>query len=276
MSLLNHEIPLLITSDTTQGATNKNADGSYFEVNFGQDGIKVPNNAINVTVAVEESTIWWSVPNIIAGVNNNLRVIGPRASDDAKTTYNITVDQGLYDLSGLNTAILRQLENAGAKTSPDPIITLLSDDATQKVIIRLNYVDSSVVFVPNSPYEILGWNLNDTLITGGTAPINRIAPSTASFNTINLFLIHSDLSNKGIRYNNDYKQIITQVLIDVAPGSQIVATPFNPPKIDCPELIGQNKKSLKFWLTDDKNNLVNTNGENWSCRIVIKYQTFIK
>jgi hypothetical protein len=269
MSLTN-EISLLVSSDSTQGASNKTPDGAYFEISLGTDGLKIPNNAYNTTLSVEESTIWWTVPNIITGSNDLLRVIGPRASDGVTTTYNLVIPQGLYDLSGLNTAVLRLLENSGATTTPDPLINFIADEATQKVVVRLNYLASSVVFVPQSCYTILGFNLNQTLTTTAP-PENKIAPNVAQFNQVNYFLIHSDLTNKGIRFNNNYYQVINQVLIDVPPGSQIVSRPFNPPKIPVNELNGVNKSLIKFWLTDDQNRLVNTNGENWSCRIVIKW-----
>ena len=265
MSITN-EISLLVSSDATQGATNKTSNGSYFEISLGTEGVRVPSNAYNTQLAVEEATIWWTVPNVITGQNDLLRVIGPRASDGVTTTYNIVIPQGLYDLSGLNTAILRQLENA----SPESIINLLADEATQKVVVRLNYLASSVVFVNQSPYEILGFNLLQTLSTI-SAPENKVAPNVAAFNQVNYFLIHSDLTNKGIRFNNNYTQTISQVLIDHPPGSQIVSKPFNPARIPVPELNGTNRSLLRFWITDDQNRLVNTNGENWSARLVIKW-----
>ena len=46
MSLQN-EISLLVSSDATQGATNKTSDGAYFEISLGTDGLKIPNNAYN-------------------------------------------------------------------------------------------------------------------------------------------------------------------------------------------------------------------------------------
>ena len=42
MSLQN-EISLLVSSDATQGATNKTLDGAYFEISLGTDGLKIPN-----------------------------------------------------------------------------------------------------------------------------------------------------------------------------------------------------------------------------------------
>ena len=125
---------------------------------------------------------------------------------------------------------------------------------------------------PNDTFRtILGLN---SAIYGpyATAPYELVAPNIAGFNTVNYFLIHSDLTSRGIRFNNTFTQVISQILIDVPPGSQIIYAPFNFPSISCPELIGASRKVMRFWLTNDKNERVNTNGENWSARVVIKYK----
>jgi hypothetical protein len=145
------------------------------------------------------------------------------------------------------------------------------DDATQKVQIRFNYNNVSIDFTQGDTFrDILGF---DSLVYGPytSTPINILAPDVAAFNQVNYFLIHSDLTNKGIRFNNNYSQTVAQVLIDVPPGSQIVSRPFNPAKISTQELAGTNRTNLRFWLTDDENRRVNTNGEYWSARIVIDY-----
>ena len=182
----------------------------------------------------------------------------------------ITIPTGLYDLSGLNQSIARELEIAGAKSDPSPLITLSPDEPTQRVSMRLNYNDVSVDFRNTDTFrEILGFN---SLLYGPYVnPIDVLAPNVAEFNQINYFLIHSDLTTRGIRFNNNYTQSIAQVLIDTPPGSQIVSKPFNPAKVNCQELAGVRRSSIRIWLTDDRNRRVNTNSETYSCRIVISY-----
>jgi hypothetical protein len=271
------EISILVSSDPTQGAINRSNDGSSFEVQL-DDPIQIPKDALNVNVSVEESTIWWTVPNIITGSNDKIYVFG----DDntlpvpVPQLYTVTIPQGLYDLTALNNSIQSDLEAQGARTvdallNPLPLISLSPDNATQKVLLRFNYTNVTVDFTqPNTMREILGF---DSLVYGpyGGAPLNILAPAVAKFNTVNSFLIASDLVQKGIRFNNRYNQIITQVLIDVAPGSQIVSTPFNPAKTDANELAGANRTNLRFRLTDEKLQPVNTNGEYWTARVVMRY-----
>lgn len=272
MSSIQNEMPLLISSDPAQGAILKSDDGSVFSISLGSDGIRIPPNAYNVTLECPEISLWWTVPNVLSsGTNQNniLRITGLSTTNTVET-YNVVIQQGLYDLSGLNNAILRELENQGAKTNPSPLINFSADDNTQRVILTLNYTSSAVTFVAGSMYEILGWNLNDVISTT-TAPINILAPNVAEFNTVNYFLIKTDLVNKGIRFNSNYSSVIAQVLIDKAPGSQILSRPFNPPKIPVPELVGTNRSLIKFYLTDDRGRPVNTNGEYWTVRMSIKW-----
>jgi len=263
------EISMIVSSDPAAGAINRSPDGSYFEVQL-QDGLQIPKEALNINISVEEATIWWVIPNLITNENNRMYITGPDTNDVVQN-YIIDIPQGLYDLSGINQAILRELENQGAKLNPNPLITLSPDEATQKVEIRFNYNTVSIDFTNNdTPREILGYN-SQVLGPYPAVPVNILADSIAALNQVNYFLLHSDLTNKGIRFNNNYSQVIGQVLIDVRPGSQIVSRPFNAPKINSPELAGSQRSNLKFWITDDKNRPVNTNGEYFSLRLVIHY-----
>lgn len=274
--LIEKEISFIATSDPAQGAINRSPDGSSFEVQL-EEPLSIPRNALNVSLQVEEATVIWSVPNIITGTNDKIYVFGDdNQAIPVPQLFTVTIPKGLYDVNQLNASILSQLEALGARTldgsgDPLPLINLLADTATQKVIIRLNYTNVTVDFTqPDTFREILGFNSQVIGPLAG-APINVLADNVAAFNTINYFLISSDIVNKGIRFNNRYNQIIGQVLIDVSPGSQIVSTPFNPPKIDMSELIGTNRTNIRFNLYDDSFRSVDTNGENWTCRLAIRY-----
>lgn len=274
--LIPQEISFLVTSDPGQGAINRSADGSKFELQL-DDPIQIPKEALNINLSVEESTVWWTVPNVISGLNDTFYVFG----DDNQAVpvpqlFTVTIPQGLYDLVLLNNSLQLQLENAGARTldalsQPLPLISLTSDSATQKAVIRFNYTNVTVDFQPaDTARDLLGF---DALLYGPFvgAPINVIAPNVAALNTVNYFLITSDLVQKGIRFNNRYNQIVSQVLIDELPGGQIVSTPFNPAKISAQELSGSKRSNLRFSLTDENLLPVDTNGEFYTARIVIRY-----
>jgi hypothetical protein len=71
--LVPEEINFLVTSDPSQGAKNVTTNGSRFYVKL-EEPIEVPKDALNATLTVEESTVWWTVPNIITGENDKLYV----------------------------------------------------------------------------------------------------------------------------------------------------------------------------------------------------------
>ena len=268
--IISEEINILVSSDPSLGAQNINDKGSEFEIVLEDGGIQVPNEAKNVNIVVEESTVWWTVPNLEQGINDKMYITGPNAQDQ-QTDFIITIPQGLYDLPGLNQAILRELENAGAKINPEPLFLLLPDSNTQRVVIRFSYNTVSIDFTPGDTFrDILGFN---SQLVGpiSPAPASVIGDNTAAFNQVNYFLLHSDLTNKGIRYNNRYDQVVSQVNINVPPGSQIVSTPFNPAKVEANELRGVNRTNIRFWLTDQNNRLVNTAAEFFSMRLCIRY-----
>ena len=249
--------------------------GDIFRPNAGlSSGILYTITGITTdTPAEKEYTVSGLLEGNIAGSTDDFSRV---RTAGAIRNYVLTIDEGLYDLAGLNQALLRELENAGAqiKDSNDnslPLLTMSPDDATQKVEIRFNYPTVSIDFSqPDTCREILGFN---DLVYGpyATVPFNLVAPNVAQFNQVNYFLIHGDVTNKGIRFNNTYNQTLSQVLIDVAPGSQIVSKPFNPAKINAPELAGATRTNLRFWITDDKDRRINTNNEYWTARIVIHY-----
>ena len=75
--LVPEEIDLIVSSDPANGARNPSADGSTFQILL-QDGIKIPSDAKNINVSVEESTVWWVVPNIETGVNDTIEYLNEK------------------------------------------------------------------------------------------------------------------------------------------------------------------------------------------------------
>jgi hypothetical protein len=269
--LVSEEIDLIFSSATASGARNKTADGSSFNIQL-EEGLQIPKDARNVNLQVETATIWNVSPNIITGTNDQLYITCPRESDSASTVYQLTIPQGLYSLSDLNQAIQRELSNAGAKITPDACVTLLADTATNKTEFRFNYTGIEIDFTQTDTFrDVLGFN-SQVVGPNATAPLIYLADNVADFAVIEYYLIHSDLVNRGVRFNNNYSQIISQVLITAPPGSQIVHTPFHPAKSNAQDLAGNLRRNIKFWLTDQDDNLVSTNSEDYSVGIKITYQ----
>lgn len=255
-------IPLLVSSSILAGAENVSADGSSFDVNL-DEPIAIPRNAEQITVQVDSATVWNVVPNVTSGVNDTFSL-----DDGVNPTFVVTVATGLYDLATLEASVESALIAAGAASG---LFSFIGDSATQKVIIRVNAIGVTIDFTIAQTFrDLIGFT---AIVLGPTvaALTDFTAANQAAFNTLLFFLIHSDIVPRGIRIGNTFNQIISQVLIDVQPGSQIVSREFNPPVSEANDLGGALKKRIRFWLTDQSNNLVNTQGEIWTARLNIKY-----
>ena len=268
---LEYHLPIVASSDPAAGAQNLSDDGSQFEVQL-DTPIVIPKEAKNCVIRVLQAQVWWTIPNIVTGVNDQFRC----TYDDGilEVTQQVTIPQGLYDLDALNQAIDVQLQAVGF---PEGLFTLIADNATQKVIIQANdpYATTGLRIdftISNSIREILGFD-SQLLPAGGntTQQEQFIGDNTANFNTVNSLLIHSDLTSRGILVNNTYNQSIVQVVPDVEVGSLITFRPFQPLRIPCPDLQGATRNSLRFWLTSEVNERVDTAGEYWNVNLEISY-----
>jgi len=273
IKLVQHEIALVVSSNPALGARNiSTIPNSFdaFEVQL-DEPLAIPDNSRNPTLTVEASNIWNNESNIKAGVNDALRITAPNTLD-VSTIYNIIIPEGSYSVSQLNQRVQTELANAGAKISPDPVISITPDDATQKIDLRLNYLGVIVNFtVPNSCWEILGFLPTSVVGPPTVAGESFLAPNEANFNVINYYLIASDLCSQGLRFNNTYQQIINQTNITAPPNSLIVSEPFNPSQIQVNELRGQVRSTFTVRLLKDDLQPASTRGEYFSVRMSIKY-----
>lgn len=271
-SYIEYKLPFIFSSSPDAGAKNISADGSGFEVLLDRP-IIIPRDAINCFITVQNSTAWWNVFNIKEGINDQIDV---EYTNLVPITLNftITVEAGLYDMTHLTEEIGRELLANGV---PQDLFTLIPDQATQKSVIQFNYPLTQVDFnIPRNFAEILGFNerLVPLLVTSGVQ--FEKSDNIANFNTIDYLLIHSDLVSRGIMINDKYQNVISQLLIDVSPGSQITDSPFNPPNTPTPELVGEKRKNISFWITDQNNVRINTQGELFSVRLIIHYYMKMK
>jgi hypothetical protein len=266
---MQEEFSIVLTSNKYSGANNVSNDGSKFTVQL-TESLRIPNDALNCNISMDSASVWWSVNNIKAGINDTLYIHG-LTTTNTETDFIIVIPSGLYDLQSLNSKIQQLLENQDGKILPYNNIELIADNATQRVVIKFNYSVVTMNFTTNNtPRVILGF---DSQIYGPYvgAPENVFAPNIAEFNSIDSFLIHCDLVDRGILYNNGYSQIVGQVLIDVSPGSQIIYNPYNPSKVEANNLIGGNRRAIRVWLTDQNNNAVDTNGEIFSLKLRFQF-----
>jgi hypothetical protein len=289
--LIEKEISMILNSNPIDGAANLSADGSFFQVNLEDGGIQIPGDAINVNVSVESASIWFSTPNILSAdtldgrlkKNNMLYINAPLVGGGTGDVV-LEVEQGLYDLTALNEEIFKLIKLNGTifltGTTPKSPIVFDADAATGKVFCIFNEPNVTINFNPIDTFrDVLGFNAGTITSPAGASqsnPLSVDAPNTARFNSLTSYLIHSDIVQNGIRFNNSYNQALTEVLIgDAATFEQINSTPFNPPKFDANELRGIHRNNISFWITDQDNNRINMAGEYWSFRMVIRYNSVL-
>jgi hypothetical protein len=262
-------LPILVNSDSNQNAKNVSLDGSTFTIYY-DDPLLIPDNATKCFLAVQESTIWNVVFNVNTGVNDAFKLTYFDGS--LSVEYDIIFPAGLYDISSLNSTLDRLLINEGA---PSNLLTLSGNSANNKSIITNNVLTPETIeidfTIDNCIRTILGFDSQTIAASSGI--ISYESDSIASFNNIDHFLIHSDIVGKGLLINNKYSQVIAQVNIDSPPGDQIIYRPFHELYIPCNEIIGRKISNSNFWLTDNNNNKVNTNGEIFTIRFALHYVT---
>lgn len=257
---------LTIIADSAEaaGASNVTADGSHFEIAL-EEPIEVPAEATHCTAEVQEATVWWTTPNLSAALGNNMFHIVHAAA-----THDLIIPDGLYSVETLSSALEREVVEA---TGVAGLFTLEGDGPTQKVNIGFSIAGLRMDFNPgDTPRLLLGFDSRFVPAAGiTTGEAHELGDSPAAFNMVDYFLIHSDIVNKGMRNDGTYWRTIAKVDIDVHPGSQIIHRPFNPVVMDAKRLIGASVDVIRFWLTDQLNMPTDTNNEDWSVTVVVRY-----
>lgn len=268
--LVKREIALILDSDTNSGAINKSVDGSTFDVALDQP-ILIPKNAINATLEVIESAVWYNTPNIFDGStgetpNNTFRV------NDVLNTYDLTLPQGIYDIPGIKKGINQAYKDASGSTS-DFLQILRLNNATGKTELAVGLGNAYIEFVsPNSVGIILGFLENIQYTEGGgPTPILYVSPNIPQINSVNYYLIQSSLADRGIRFNNNYNEIVETILIDVGPGEQILTRPYHPPTCSIDKIVGNPISRIRTSLLTDSLENANTGGENYTLRMSLKW-----
>jgi hypothetical protein len=258
------------SSDPALGAINILNNGSYFEMPLNPP-LTLPKTATHVRVGINTAEVWYTQPNILTGVNDKMYIRGPDTVDVLQD-YVVTLQEGLYGINELNTAIIAELEVLGAKITPFPLIELLENSATNHLLLRLNYTTVEVDFLTNSdtPRIIMGF---DARVVGpdAGAPINEQSDNVAAFNSLNNYFIKSDIVGDGMRFNNGYSGILAKIPITATPNSLINYHPRNISWVDGDVLTGAKRTKLRFNITDQNGEVIDMNDEFWTLEVVIKY-----
>jgi hypothetical protein len=247
------------------------SNGSRFSVRL-EEPLHIPQEAVSATMEVISANIWYTSPNISPDHHNNNIYFFFEG-----TEYALVIPSGLYNLLELVEAI----RNLLTYSSPIPpsLFKLEADYATNKVTIILGvgldvFVDN-VDPHPNNVLNTLGFTISEndsgTKISGGATGAIHTSDTIATLNQINSYLIHASIAQRGITVNNRNTSILAEVQLDAVPNSQIRYRPFLPVAVDASLLQHGHVDTIDFWLTDEQDRLVDTNGEYWQFTILFKY-----
>jgi hypothetical protein len=257
-----YTIPLFLSSSTATGAYGKPSDGSAFSVNF-NPAIEIPTRS-HVTVKVVEANLWYNTINVSSGLLNNKLYY----TDDLAnaTKYTITIADGIYGLAELNTAVDNAVVANGQTTG---LIELIAENATQKVLLKISAAGWQVNMTTADTFRVLigfdSQKIPAAALTVGS--LTTRADNIANFSSLEHILLHSSLGGSAI-LNGSNSSSLMAITPNVGVGSLIVAQPRHP--IEIPINAGSRIDTATFTLThQDGSTRFNTNGEDWSFRMII-------
>lgn len=249
--LVPHEQTILFSSDPNLGAENLNSDQNTFTTSFTSSPIVIPSTAQGAKVEVASASIWNTVPNIVTGDNDQVEIVAN------STTYLITIPQGNYGVSDINSYLNAYLKSQDS--SLDNIFTMAADVPSDKVIITSNDTAFEEFNVTTNARTtafgtLIGWTSDQSFTAVGEF---YYGSTIAQINNVDYFLLHCDLINDGILLNGQYYQIIGRVPITVGPGFLIEYEPSTPQKIGASLLQGTvGRTTIRSWVTNQNNELV--------------------
>jgi hypothetical protein len=264
-------LPADIFLDLNSGsAINKSALGSTFSVNF-TPPLTISPLARNVSLSLIQGTFWWTIPNLVTST----LAIKFLVSGDNKyeETVQVTFPKGLYSYIEINTAINDAVKGAGFEIN--------------SVVFRVNGATNRMVLVFEIPAEVTFDNSNVELATllGFEAGAYRYQPTVpayedaviegqqiAAFDSVQYLTVATNLVDLGFQLNGGvHTGVIARIGIDAEAGYQILFQPTVPLEISTNRLSEQGVTSATFTLMDQNGNLVDTNGQDWSLLLRIRY-----
>ena len=213
--LQNKRVPLFVSADPALGALDTNSpDNNSFSVQY-KKAISIPSHAWDISIELVQAQIWWTAVNIhdLEPDKNNLFQL----EVDGDAVYNIEIARGLYNVSDLNNAVNNELINQGLASG---IVSIVADRATGRILLVLNGPDLQVTWIPNSFFELVGFDSGQQVPSAGftTAIFSELSPNIANFSSISSFLVHTNLLQSGIPLGDSESQTLASVQITVPPG----------------------------------------------------------
>ena len=271
-NIRSHEYSMFFSTSPLLGAyaIAPNGANNRFSVQL-KDLLELPANAQNIHLSLTQAGIWWSVVNIKLNVNDDFDFLVGGAP------FTFKVPPGLYDVSQLNAAIQRGIQNVAGMTG---IIQITGDAPTGKIVISWDNNKTvppgqtiTVNWVAGTMWELLGFNVGSSVPAAAPAPGSELAPNVADFSDVSSFLVSCSLIQSGIPFGNRGQQVLANVQITVPPGSLINYQPFNPPRVSVNHLRGTAISDITIWVQDQLGREVNFNTEENTYLLKLHWET---
>jgi hypothetical protein len=252
VEFINKEISLVFDSGSSGvqilGPDQNNR--AEFSVRF-DEPLTLPPHGIDCTLQTDEVIV----------TNNNPNITEPSDFTYGVNTYTIPV--GLWSVSELED----EMNFLIGATDKD--IALTGVQAVGKVRIYSKLALDFPGGLSNQLVTLLGLTIGQLPIPAGdTIQGNNIA----QFDVQDSYVVATDLVSNGIRFNNDFAQVISVVHITTGAGGLIVFTPVQPAIIPTPELLGTIKSRIEMRLLKNDLTPVDTRQTDWSARVRIKWK----
>lgn len=212
--------------------------------------ISVPSTATSCKVGIISGNVWNYDANIrefpVLDSNNKFYF-----KPDAGTAFvEMTIPQGYYGLSDLNTQIAIQLQLLGYDND---LFSLTGDSATQKVIINFSKAGTQIDFIqPNTIKNIVGFDSRLSPPALSTAGQIDVGDSVAQFNSVNSFLISCNaLVGQGLPVNTVGRSILASIPVTSPPNSLVNYNPNQVAWIENSDLIGNPRSDIQFSLLNE-------------------------
>lgn len=225
--------------------------------------IFIPRGATNINLSVSAASVWNTVPNIYANLNDTFFLSFAGSSNEVKSEYRVTVPQGQYSVEDLNLAIDREILGLGFASES---LVLGRDDPTQRVtftsVLGSESTGIELIFRgPASMGPILGMPKDSVIQLLPRKP--KLADEAARFNNVNAFLLHSPIVGTGIPINHRSTWAIARIPVSAKSGSQITYEPNNPLHISAGHLAATSISRVQAWLTSENPDMPVDTGEDW-------------
>ena len=231
---------------------------SEFTTNF-SDSICTDGTA-KYEAALLSVDFYYSIPNIKRGDNN----VFVYSSDSGVSWKTIELDTGSYELGAINEEINRNMKINGDynKQNDEPYINISPNLSKLSAIISIDSDAYKVRFGgENSIGSVLGFPESITIGIGYTE-----SPAIVQITKLNSILIHTDFIMGGF-VNGSPSAVIYSFEPNIPPGYKINQTPN--PIIYYP-VTRNNINRIRFWLTDQNDNLIDTRGETITIKIHVR------